>query len=290
MLPQASVEKRIQFDSIEELLGILGEAAEIEHGLMCCYLYALWGLKTRGDDGLNVDELAVVRRWRKSILDVAIEEMAHLALVSNVMCALGLRPHFRRQNFPVSPGYHPADIAVALAPFDLNTLDNFIFLERPEGIAEQDGKSFIAKQKYVRGSEIKNLTPVEHDYAIVGHLYRSIAEGIKTLCAAHGESNVFCGHKAAQIGPDIVQLPGLMIIDSLETALLAIGKIVEQGEGAPEHSEDSHYQGFLNIRYEYEAILAKNPSFIPSRLIARNPVMRRPPVPEGRRARCGGTA
>ena len=52
LLPQTSVEKRIQFDSIEELLGILGEAAEIEHGLMCCYLYALWGLKTRDDDGL----------------------------------------------------------------------------------------------------------------------------------------------------------------------------------------------------------------------------------------------
>ena len=80
-----------------------------------------------------------MRRWRTVILSVAVEEMAHLALVSNIACTLGVRPHFGRQNFPVAPAYHPAAITVALAPFDLDTLDHFIFLERPNDLEEQNG-------------------------------------------------------------------------------------------------------------------------------------------------------
>ena len=120
----------------EHLLGLLAEASEIEHNLMCCYLYAVFSLKQGTDEGLSADELAAVQRWRRVILDVAIEEMGHLTMVSNIMVALGGSPHFGRQNFPIAAGYHPSGIVVKLAPFNAATLDHFIYLERPEGVED----------------------------------------------------------------------------------------------------------------------------------------------------------
>lgn len=269
--------------SVEELVGLLGEAAEIEHGLMCCYLYAAFGLKTREDEGLSAAQLATVRGWRQMILGVAIEEMAHLGLVSNLICALGVRPHFGRQNFPVAPGYHPADIAVALAPFDRDTLDHFIFLERPEGVDAQDGRSFASDQHYHRGDQgAARLTPVARDYATVGELYRTVADGLAALCARDGEARIFCGGDCGQIGPDIVQLPGMRLITDLASAQAAIDAIVSQGEGSDGSVENSHYARFLAIRQEWDALAAADPGFTPSRPVARNPVMRRPPTPENR--------
>ena len=85
----------------EQLLGLLAEAAEIEHNLMCCYLYAAFSLKEDRDEDLSEPELDAVQRWRRQILHVAIDEMAHLALVANLTAAVGGVPHFGRANFPV---------------------------------------------------------------------------------------------------------------------------------------------------------------------------------------------
>src|SRR5262245_29435108 len=123
----------------EQLTYLLTEAAEVEHGLMCCYLYAAFSLRRGTGPGLDADEAAAVARWRDVILQVAIDEMLHLALVSNLLTAIGATPHFERPNFPVAPGYHPAGVVVSLAPFELATLEHFIFLERPEEVEVPDG-------------------------------------------------------------------------------------------------------------------------------------------------------
>src|SRR5262245_47809529 len=106
----------------EQLITLLTEAAEIEHGLMCCYLYAAFSLKAGDESGLSPAQLEVTRRWRGVILDVAIEEMPHLGLVANLMTAIGATPHFSRPNSPVAPGYHPAGVVVELAPFSKETI------------------------------------------------------------------------------------------------------------------------------------------------------------------------
>jgi CDGSH-type Zn-finger protein/uncharacterized Fe-S cluster protein YjdI len=275
------VEAATTVRSVEELVGLLGEAAEIEHGLMCCYLYAAFGLRT--DDGeLPPDQLASVRAWRRAIMGVAVEEMAHLALVSNLMCALGVRPHFGRQNFPVAPGYHPADISVALAPFDRDTLDHFIFLERPEEVDEHDGVGFAPALRYRRGHQGERLTPVARDYATVGQLYAAIDTGLVELCARDGEASVLCGGDCGQVAADLIDLPGMRAITDLASARAAIQAIVEQGEGSSGRVENSHYARFLAIRAEWNGIERDDPGFRPSRPVARNPVMRRPPTPENR--------
>ena len=73
----------------EILINALYEAAELEHNLMCTYLYAAASLKSGEGEGLSVGEAAAVKRWRGVLLDVAIQEMGHLAAVWNITSALG---------------------------------------------------------------------------------------------------------------------------------------------------------------------------------------------------------
>src|SRR5262245_55447730 len=103
--------------SREQLVHSLAEASEIEHNLMCTYLYAGFSLKSGVDEGLTPTEAEAVERWRAAILSVAIDEMGHLAAVWNIMSALGGTPRFGRTNFPLDTGYLPAGIVVKLAPF-----------------------------------------------------------------------------------------------------------------------------------------------------------------------------
>src|SRR5699024_11245667 len=112
-----------------QLFHVLAEAAELEHNLLCSYLFAAFSLKQTVAEDLTTEELAVVTRWRENLIAICIEEMVHLAQVSNLLVAVGARPHFNRPNLPVAPGYHPAGIVIELAPFDLATMEHFIFLE-----------------------------------------------------------------------------------------------------------------------------------------------------------------
>ena len=71
----------------EALIYMLCEAAELEHGIMCQYLFAAFSLKQAMAEGLSESELAAVRRWRAQISHVATQEMLHLALVHNILSA-----------------------------------------------------------------------------------------------------------------------------------------------------------------------------------------------------------
>ena len=54
--------------SREHLLHALYEAAELEHNLMCTYLYAAFSLRSGVDEGLGESESAVVARCTSSAL------------------------------------------------------------------------------------------------------------------------------------------------------------------------------------------------------------------------------
>src|SRR5215813_10743287 len=82
----------------EALIYMLCEAAELEHGIMCQYLYAAFSLKQ--GEGLAAGQLAAVQRWRSHIAHVATQEMLHLALVHNLLSAIGAAPHLTRPNLP----------------------------------------------------------------------------------------------------------------------------------------------------------------------------------------------
>ncbi|HEY0195364.1 MAG TPA: ferritin-like domain-containing protein, partial [Kofleriaceae bacterium] len=266
----------------EALLHLLYEAAELEHTLMCTYLYALFSLKT-GEElaGCSEAEAAAVARWRQVILKVSVEEMGHLASVWNITAALGGAPHFGRGNFPIDAGYLPANIVVRLAPFSAEALQHFIHLERPVASDERDGDGFAPELAFHRGTTSDRITPMAIDYATVGAFYATLGDGLQAFAAHHGEAATFCGDPALQLSAAETVLGGKPVVCA-KTALAAFSAIVEQGEGAPAHSEGSHFAQFVAIRDELLALRAANPAFEPAFPAAHNPVLRSPPRPQGK--------
>jgi CDGSH-type Zn-finger protein/uncharacterized Fe-S cluster protein YjdI len=268
--------------SREALLGALYEAAELEHNLMWTYLDAAFSLRSGEGEGLSNTEAAAVRRWRQTIIDVAVDEMGHLSAVWNITAALGGSPRFGRGNFPLDPGMLPAGIVVKLAPFNEAVLQHFIFLERPHGSAEQDGAGFTPELQFKRGTNRVRLTPMAMDYDTVGTFYAALGENLRKFVERLGESNAFCGDPNLQLSEAEVSLQGAKPVICLKTALAAFDAIVRQGEGATEESADSHYQRFLSIREEFARLKAANSAFSPAYPAAVNPVLRPPLRPQGR--------
>jgi len=275
-IDNATAGLQLRLSSREQLAHLLAEAAELEHNLLCCYLYAAFSLKPAGQGGLHDGDAQQVEAWRGSIMQVAMEEMTHLALIANLSVAIGLRPHFNRPNLPVAPLYHPADIVVELAPFSLDTLDHFIYLERPEDSDVSDGASFaVGREDYQRGVRPgASLMPSAMDYATIGEFYAHLRSCLTELAHDVG-GGLFCGDMAIQIGPDRLDLPGMTTIANVREALAALDTIVTQGEGGSS-TEDSHFLRFQRIRDELAALQAQGAGAQPAWPAARNPLMRKP--------------
>ena len=267
----------------EKLLHALYEAAEFEHTLMCTYLYAAFSLKS-GGEGLSDAQATAVASWRETIVQVAIEEMAHLVSIWNLTSALGGAPRFGRDNFPLAPGNLPASIVVRLAPFSEATLQHFTHIERPATSSEPEGPGFKPSTTFVRGTigDLDRVTPMIPDYATVGEFYSELAEFLRVFAAQHGDAAAFCGDPALQLSADDSGLAGIRPVVCAKTALAALELIIEQGEGAPGHVEGSHFNRFAAIRDELASLRAADPSFAPAFPAAHNPVLRSPPQPEGR--------
>src|ERR1041384_6841869 len=179
---QAEPEAPFVIEHREALIYMLCEAAELEHGIMCQYLFAAFSLKQRADEGLTPEELDAVTRWRRTIAHVAAEEMLHLALVQNVLASIGAAPHLTRPNLPAPARHYPAGVNLTLVPFGEPALQHFMFLERPEGM-ELEGATGIDAPVHeaVPLTADGGIVPQLQDFATVGHLYRSIEEGLSHL-------------------------------------------------------------------------------------------------------------
>src|SRR5262252_6135462 len=96
-------ETRLVVEHREQLWSLLIEAAQIEHMIMCQYLYACFSLRTEPDEGLTAGQADAVARWQGALTGIAIEEMLHLALVNNVMTAIGARRRWRGRTSRATP-------------------------------------------------------------------------------------------------------------------------------------------------------------------------------------------
>lgn len=249
----------------EELWWLLFEAAQLEHMIMCQYLYAGFSLKRDADEGLTDDELAVVTQWRSTLRDIAVQEMLHLALVCNVTAAIGAAPNLFRPNFPQRSGYFPPTVQLALLPFDEAGLTHFLYLERPEGMERVDAPGFVPTAPPHEAIELSEVFPRMQDFNTVGHLYRGMEQGLDSLVERLGEGAVFVSPKRAQCRPEELGWPDLTEVTDLASAHAAIDRIIEQGEGARGDWQNAHYGRFLQMWEEYQALKAANPSFSPAR-------------------------
>ena len=249
----------------EALIYMLCEAAELEHGIMCQYLFAAFTLKQNEGEGLTGEELAATRRWRSVISHVATQEMLHLALVQNLLSAVGAAPHLVRPNFPHPASHYPAGVHLALLPFGEQALRHFMFLERPEGMDLHDADGLAAFGRAVPHMLASDIVPRGQDFATVGHMYRSIEAGFARLCAKYGEDWLFVGPERAQATQEYFGWPQLIPVTDLASAQRAIDEILEQGEGPRGHWENAHFGTFVEILDEFEAALAANRGLQPAR-------------------------
>jgi CDGSH-type Zn-finger protein/uncharacterized Fe-S cluster protein YjdI len=274
-------ENPVVIESRIHLASALAEAAETEHNLMCLYIYATLSLKRSTEEGVTADELTSIEAWRRMIMGISLEEMTHLCLVMNLFAALGATSHFNPPNFPIISGLFPADFVMELAPFDLDAIEHFIFLERPAAYDMKDTEAFLPKNRYERVAPRNRMMPAPGDYKTIGILYGAIRNGLVRLAKELGENTLFCGDPARQVSGVDIPLPGLTEIHDLDSALKAIDTIITQGEGATSVT-GSHFERFLTIKTEYLKRLEANPRFTPGRAVARNPVMRKPAELENR--------
>jgi hypothetical protein len=251
------------------LVELLCEASELEHSLCLQYLFAAFSLRTRSTEpGVDSLEIEKIRYWKADLLLIAREEMLHLALVTNMLAAVGAGPYLRRPNFPQPARYYPVGVVAALEPLSLPTVERFLVYEQPAALSGGGG-----------------------DVMTVGQLY----ERVRDLVMAIEEDRLFIGSARRQVDATTVLDPLGLFDDDVRTgygvepfavtdrpsALHAIDLIVEQGEGCGEAGENSHYARLLRIREELRSAQLARADFQPSRPVLPNPVVEpRPDAPD----------
>jgi hypothetical protein len=264
--------------TLDDLRRHLQWAIELEHSTIPPYLCALYSL----DKDRNPEAEQVVG----SVHD---EEMLHLALAANLLNAVGGTPVLDSPEllppYPHALPHSDGSVQVNLVPFGAEALELFLNIERPaaaDALAQAD------------------------EYRTIGQFYAAVTDGINSLCEVLGESAVFCGDPARQIGQFHLKRGGgaVIAVHDLKTAMAALKEIVEQGEGAartavwdgdvdvfhPEREEVAHFYRFkelqLGRRYQPGDTPRSGPSGEPIQvdLAAVAPMRRNPKVadhPEG---------
>src|SRR4029450_8412971 len=264
----------------EELLYLLGEAAEVEHAACCIYLYAAFTLRAEPGDGLTAAQQPVVAGWKRTINQIALQEMIHLALVNNLLAALGGAPRLGRHNLPQRSPYAP-EIQLTLTPFSEPTPPPSLPIERPEGLDISTIAGALEEPWPPPPAPTGPLVlPAPQAFSSIGQLYHGIERGMRSLVDRYGEDQVFVGSPNAQAStryfrvPD--RMPELVPVTGLASAAQAIETIVEEGEGARGHWQGAHFGRFLEMLESYRALKAADPSFSPARPAVTNPYVRMP--------------
>lgn len=223
-------------NSIESLRTHLQWALEIEHATIPPYLCALYSIKP----GHNIEAVEVIE-------SIFLEEMLHMTLVANILNAVGGSPQIDKPGFLAQyPAYLPHSNKTFLVPlqkFSKESVEIFMKIEKPESHDAQ---------------------PEDDNYHTIGQFYEAIEIGLKRLCVKLGESAVFTGDPTSQVSSDGAYYGGsgkIIAVKNLESALVALEEIKEQGEGLqhaeiwdgdqnmfhPERAEVAHYYRFHEL-------------------------------------------
>jgi Ferritin-like len=260
--PTILVERR------KQLTYLLCQGAELEHGLMCQYLYAAFSLKSAPGPGVRPDQLEAVQRWRSVILDVAREEMLHWSMVQNLLTSVGSAPFVSRPHMPHQAKGYPPAVQLRLLAFGKAALQHFVYLERPEGLELSDAAEFEHIGAVPAPMSADEIVPRGQNFTTQGTLYRSIEAGLVELARKLGESQLFIGPHFHQSDEDTFSWPDLAPIVDLDGATRALERIVEHGEGARGEWSASHFGRFRAILDEYQAILEDDRDFTPAHPVA----------------------
>lgn len=193
----------------------LQTALELELATIPPYMIGLLSIKRPGNR-----EVAEILRG------VMLEEMLHMALVSNVLNAIGGKPQLNADTIPKYPfdlafegkRFDDRQFQVHLAPFSEATVKTFLDIERPQ---DPDIRAINFRL------EIPALT--------IGGFYKAMVELLQELVGAD-PNGIFVGDKSKQLEGDYFWAGGGSIIrvTDFATAKAALDFVADQGEGAPE--------------------------------------------------------
>ena len=244
------------------LLGLLSAACELEHALGCSYLYSAFSIKTETSEGISWQQQQLLREWASRIYHIAAQEMLHLGQAWNLITALGGSPYIRRPSFPQPAKWFPLPVALSLRRFDKRTLDRFVYYERPLDAAPDDEASHrLANED--RWSDAESF-----EFESVGQLYEECERLVREL----GDKAIV-NQPALQADQTSVHFPDIVRVTDVDSALLAIHRIVEQGEGTPGNRDDSHFAVFKTLRDQYAEYTTSIDTSDPARPVADNPYL-----------------
>ena len=107
----------------DEAVFLLTAAAEVEHALMVQYLFAAYSVR------VHEDSPATLRQIQELLIQIAREEMGHLATVQNLLLLIGGPLNFGREHSPYASEIYP--FRFKLEPVSLDSLAKYVVAESP---------------------------------------------------------------------------------------------------------------------------------------------------------------
>ncbi|PXF40627.1 hypothetical protein BWQ96_09658 [Gracilariopsis chorda] len=245
----------------QQLKDTLQLAAEVELATLPPYLGAMYSIKDRHTGGNN-------GAIRSAISSVVYQEMAHFALVCNMLVSISGQPNFTDKDNIISyptelpGGLHPG-LCVRIRKASIEQMQVFMEIEKPL-------KTRVPKKDETTGIWYvdKTCDLVEEDNTI-GYMYEQIKTSMETL---FNNDSITFEHEHHQVEYMEHGL-GIKKILSLDDAKEAINVILEQGEGGvPGASETgldpvddttgdmAHYFMFSEVFYGRKIVRNDDPS------------------------------
>jgi hypothetical protein len=270
--------------ALSELKAHLQTAIEVELATIPIYLYTYYSIDRTPEALFPDTPLArFADRAGAVIMSVAVEEMLHMSLSSNVLFALGQMPQLYLRSpapFPTNlPGHtrlgpDAKPLALPLAKLTAEQLWQFLEIEYPaEADAPPEGENWktigqiysyvrciisskhITDEDFRQGRRKQQIQSTNYSPNNIDTVFPE--NGFNFKCPvptpAAGSAATVAGY--ANRSDSHAGRAELLTVDSRATALQAIQTIDAQGEGFgpskfddPSHQEDSHYYKFLTLQ------------------------------------------
>jgi hypothetical protein len=232
--------------SPDELKEMLQAAVELELATIPPYLCALYSMHPQG----NLEAKLVIR-------SVVVEEMLHMVLAANVLNAIGGDPHVGGSDHtPRYPHELPDGVVLDLLPFSEAAVETFLKVENPEYLLHPPDPDHPLLAGRRHEHHVASCATVSSQPQTIGAFYELIEQGLRDAAAELGEATLFCGDPALQVTREYYYAGGgaSIVVSDLESALGALGEIVEQGEGDVRSMFDddgdlAHYFRFNQIKH-----------------------------------------
>ena len=274
-------------------------AVEIELATIPIYLYTYYSIN-KSPKGDTPEESARLRlealKASGTIMSVAIEEMLHMALSSNLKSSLGWMPHLAGKSpkkFPTPLPKHAPGFAAPLSRYTQKQLEVFKGIEKPATREEiehptDDGwhslsefyQTIIDRIKDKKASDF-NTNKSLHQLRPTNKYPESKHAVPSEYYAPNSVNSTYTDKKGKQVRMNAGDSGGLIYINSAASAKRAINEISHQGEGFVmkgqttyddrSKEEWTHYHKFLELSENFnEEDAAKYVLDVPDNPVTKN--------------------